>query len=153
MSNLEAFLQMIGVSEGTVQIPGGEDGYKVIVGSTPKHPILFDSYDDHPRRLIRLSPTLVSTAAGKFQILERYFDAYKESLHLLDFSPLSQDAIATQMIREQHALEDVNAGRFDIAIAKCANIWASLAGSNYGQPTRTMEFLTNAYKAAGGTLA
>lgn len=153
MSNLAAFLQMIAVSEGTRDIPGGDNGYRVIVGSTPQKPSLFDSYADHPRVHVRLSSTLYSTAAGRYQILERYFDAYKKQLTLPDFSPASQDAIATQMIRERGALPDVEAGRFDAAISRCANLWASLPGAQYGQHTNLIADLRAAYQAAGGTFA
>jgi muramidase (phage lysozyme) len=151
MSNLDAFLTTIAISEGTEFI--GDRGYNCIVGSTPAHPHLFDSYADHPRIAVRLSPTLVSTAAGRYQILERFYDAYRTSLHLPDFSPASQDAIATQMIRERHALEDVMAGRLESAVAKCSNIWASLPGNDYGQHQNTLASLHSAYLQAGGLVA
>jgi muramidase (phage lysozyme) len=152
VGNLDAFLTAIAVSEGTDSI--GNRGYDCIVGSRPGRAILFHNYRDHPRIKVQLSENLWSSAAGRYQILERYFDAYKESLRLPDFSPRAQDAIATQMIREQHALEDVNAGRIDIAIAKCANVWASLPGpeNTYQQHQQSLAFLQNAYKSAGGSL-
>ena len=151
MSNLDAFLTMIAISEGTEFI--GDHGYNCIVGSTPAHPHLFDSYADHPRVAVRLSPTLTSTAAGRYQILERFYDAYKTSLHLPDFSPNSQDAIATQMIRERHALDDVMAGRLESAVAKCTSIWASLPGNVYGQHQNTLASLQSAYVQSGGVVA
>jgi muramidase (phage lysozyme) len=151
MSNLDAFLTMIATSEGTAAI--GDRGYNCIVGSTPQNPHLFPSYADHPRIKVQLRPGLVSTAAGRYQILEHIYDAYKAQLGLKDFSPKSQDTIAEQLIRERHAFADVEAGRFDEAVSKCANIWASFAGSTYGQPTHKMEFLADAYTKAGGTLA
>jgi len=33
----------------------------------------------------------------------------------------------------------VKAGRFDAAVAKCAKEWASLPGSPYGQPVKTLD--------------
>lgn len=151
MTNIDAFLAMIAASEGTARI--GDRGYNVLVGSTPEHPHLFDSYADHPRVRVRLSDTLTSTAAGRYQILERYFDAYKAQLHLSDFGPASQDAIATQMIRECGALADVAAGRFDEAVTKCASRWASLPGASYGQHENKLADLRQAFTGAGGTLA
>jgi muramidase (phage lysozyme) len=142
--NRKAFLDMIAVSEGTYG--RGENGYNVICGGG-----LFYGYDDHPRRLITLQPGLRSTAAGRYQLLSRYFDAYKESLHLPDFSPASQDAIAIQQIRECKALDDVDAGRFGEAIRKCARIWASLPGAGYGQHENSLGYLQAAYERAGGT--
>lgn len=151
MSNIDAFLAMIAHSEGTEHC--GDRGYNCIVGSTPQKPTLFLSYADHPRVKVILRPGLVSTAAGRYQILARYFDAYKEMLHLPDFSPASQDAIALQMIREQGAYDDVAAGRFDVAVEKCANIWASLPGAGYGQHENRLADLRAAFTQAGGALA
>jgi len=151
MSNLDAFLTMIAISEGTEFV--GDHGYNCVVGSTPAHPHLFENYADHPRIAVRLSPTLTSTAAGRYQILERFYDAYKASLGLPDFSPESQDAIAVQMVRERHALDDVMGGRFESAVAKCTSIWASLPGNTYGQHQNTLASLQSAYTQSGGTLA
>ena len=151
MSNLDAFLTMIAVSEGTELI--GDHGYNCLVGSTVDHPVLFDSYADHPRIKVALSPTLTSTAAGRYQILERYFDAYRDRLGLRDFSPAAQDEIAEQMIRERGAFADIAAGRFDEAVAKCANIWASLPGNAYGQRQSVLADLRDAFTQAGGVMA
>src|SRR5512140_1944771 len=107
---------MIAWAEGTSVIPGSDDGYRVIVTSTPAEPILFDSYDDHPRRVMRLSGTLFSSAAGRYQLLARYYDAYQASLNLTDFSPGNQDLIAIQQIRECKALRAVERGYFAEAV-------------------------------------
>lgn len=143
--NLKAFLDMIAHSEGT--LGRGDDGYNVLVGGK-----LFTGYADHPRIVVDLG-RIKSTAAGRYQILARYYDAYKKLLHLPDFGRGSQDAIATKMIREQDAMADVEAGRFDTAVQKCSNIWASLPGAGYGQHENKIASLRSAYILAGGTLA
>lgn len=146
--NLTAFLNMLAWSEGTSTVLGSDDGYNVLVGGS-----LFASYADHPRKLVAIpSLGLSSTAAGRYQLLARYFDAYKAQLHLPDFSPASQDAIAIQQITERRAIPDIEAGRLDVAILKCSNIWASLPGAGYNQHERTYPALENAYLNAGGTL-
>lgn len=153
-TNLRAFLQMIAVSELTAKLLARSDnGYNVLVGSTPDHPRLFSSYADHPRQLIYL-PKLgtKSTAAGRYQILARYFDAYKVQLGLKDFSPASQDAIAVQMIRECKALDDIDAGRLATAINKCRSRWASLPGAGYGQHENDFDTLALAYRRSGGVM-
>jgi muramidase (phage lysozyme) len=94
-----------------------------------------------------------STAAGRYQLLARYFDAYKKQLGLKDFSPASQDAIALQQIRECKALADVDTGNFAAAVAKCRRIWASLPGSPYGQHTNSLDDLQAAFVRSGGRLA
>jgi len=144
--NLKAFLDMIAVSEGTKG--KGNDGYNVIVGGA-----LFDSYVDHPRKLVWIRPGLASTAAGRYQLLARYWNYYRDFLQLVDFSPASQDAVAIQQIKERKALEDIEKGYISVAIDKCKNIWASLPGANYGQHENNIDKLIAAYKAAGGTVA
>ena len=149
--NLKAFLDMIAASEiGPGLLAVSDNGYNVLVGSVPSKPLLFNSYADHPRIL---NKAMNSTAAGRYQILRRYYDAYKQLLGLPDFSPASQDKIAIRMIKEQGALADIEAGRIKTAIAKCSNIWASFPGAKYNQPVNPLPKLLKAYTDAGGTLA
>lgn len=151
MSNLSAFLDTIAYSEGTdngVQ-PTKDRGYDVIVGGS-----LFRSYLDHPRRSVFLAKlNISSTAAGRYQILARFYDAYKTQLKLPDFSPASQDKIAIQLIRECKALDDINDGRIEAALTKCRSRWASLPGAGYGQHEHKMETLLDVYRKKGGTVA
>ena len=151
MVNINAFLDMIAFSEiGAPLLGVSDNGYNVIVGSTAERPDLFTSYADHPRKLVNLGNGLESTAAGRYQILERYFDDYKAMLKLPDFSPESQDDIATQMIRERHALPLIALGHIDEAIHLCSNIWASLPGNSYDQHENNINALISYYKSAGG---
>lgn len=144
--NVCAFLDMIAHSEGTAG--HGDDGYNVLVGGE-----LFTGYADHPRRLVQIRPGLASTAAGRYQLLARYFDDYKQLLSLHDFEPVSQDLIAIQQIRECHALGRIQAGEIAQAIAACAHIWASLPGAGYGQHENRLGTLLAAYTTSGGTTA
>lgn len=150
MTNLSAFLDTIAFSEGTDK-PGQltkDRGYDVLVGGG-----LFSSYKDHPRKLIDLPKLgIKSTAAGRYQVLARYYDAYKKQLKLPDFSPASQDSIAIQLIRECKALDDVNAGRIASALHKCRSRWASLPGAGYGQHEHTTDRLIEIYETKGGVL-
>ncbi len=149
--NLRAFLDMVSFSEGTDngKQKTNNHGYDVIVGGS-----LFTSYADHPRKLVALPKLgIKSTAAGRYQLLSRYWDAYKNLLGLKDFSPESQDAVAIQQIRERKALPAIEAGNIEKAISLCSNIWASLPGAGYGQYEHRIETLLQKYKQAGGTLA
>lgn len=142
--NLGAFCDTISHSEGT--FGKGDDGYNVLVGGT-----LFTEYADHPRQHVYIaSINTYSTAAGRYQILERTFDAYKEKLGLADFSPASQDAIAAQMIKETGASIRLYNGDFSGAIKDCAHLWASLPGAGYGQHENELDSLAADYKASGG---
>lgn len=149
--NVCAFLDMLAWSEiGPVLLAHSDDGYDVLVGSMPRAPLLFHSYADHPNVYNR---RLNSTAAGRYQLLHRWWPAYRSLLKLPDFGPESQDRIAIQQIREQHALPDVIAGRLADAIGNVSNIWASLPGAGYGQHEHHIDDLRVAYLAAGGSLA
>lgn len=141
-----AFLDLIAWSEGTSTIPSSDDGYNVIVGSTPQHPDLFTTYIDHPRVLVHLSPTLASTAAGRYQVLARFYDAYKKMLGLSNFGPCNQDRIALQIMKEVKAIDMVKQGNIDDAIKACSSRWASFPGGGYGQHAHDLQALLNQYQ-------
>ncbi|WP_432721308.1 glycoside hydrolase family 104 protein [Jeongeupia wiesaeckerbachi] len=147
--NVLAFLDMLATSEGTATI--GDDGYNVLVGSTPSSPRLFASYADHPRVLVDLPRLgIKSSAAGRYQVLARYYDAYSQQLGLSNFGPINQDRIALQLIRECKALDDIRRGYVATAIRKCRSRWASLPGAGYGQHEHQLDTLLAAYHAADG---
>ena len=82
-------------------------GYDVIVGGE-----LFTDYSDHPRKLVTLNPKLKSTGAGRYQLLSRWWDAYRKQLGLKDFSPKSQDAVALQQIGDAALTYGFNHGGY-----------------------------------------
>lgn len=150
-ANRPAFLDMIAASELTPAVIAESDrGYNVLVGSLPGHVLTFASYTTHPNVL---NKALDSSAAGRYQILFRYWQSYQKMLNLPDFGPLSQDRIAMQMIRECGALADIDSGNFAHAVALCSRRWASLPGSPYGQHENEIALLQGYYTAAGGALA
>ncbi|MCZ8920921.1 glycoside hydrolase family protein [Escherichia albertii] len=148
-SQRKAFLDMVAWSEGTDngRQPTCNHGYDVIVGGE-----LFTDYSDHPRKLVTLNPKLKSTAAGRYQILSRWWDAYRKQLGLKDFSPKSQDAVALQQIKERGALPMIDRGDIRQAIDRCSNIWASLPGAGYGQYEHKIGDLIARFKEAGGVV-
>jgi muramidase (phage lysozyme) len=149
-SNRSAFLDMIAWSEGSTRVDGSDNGYNVLVGGG-----LFTGYADHPRQPVffpRLG--IYSTAAGRYQLLARYFDDYRAMLGLPDFSPESQDAIALEQLREcGTCLNMIDMGNLKAAIGLCAHIWASLPGAGYGQTETELASLTMAFEASGGIVA
>lgn len=146
-ANRKAFLDMLSHSEGTDRY--AHDGYKTIVGGAQ-----FTDYARHPNMRVFLPRlNIYSTAAGRYQLLYKYWVAYCKNLGLYDFSPAAQDAIALQQIRECRALDDIDQGRFNEAVRKCARIWASLPGAGYGQRENKLEDLMFAYTEAGGSIA
>src|SRR5271167_3939581 len=104
---IKNFLDLIAFSEGTSNSAlTKNNGYDVIV-SGMNGPSIFTDYSDHPFAkggAVQVRAGLISTAAGRYQILARYFAVYKINLHLPDFGPDSQDAVAIKMINECHAV-------------------------------------------------
>ena len=155
-NNLKAFLDMIAHSEGTENSPATKNsGYDCIVTGISGIPEIFTDYSDHPFANGRAPKQvnhngLFSTASGRLQVLLHWWEAYKKILNLPDFSSDSQDAVAIQQIKERGALPDIESGDIPAAIAKCNNIWASLAGAGYGQHENSLASLLAAYTAAGG---
>lgn len=145
-ANVRAFLKMLRHGEGTTDA----DGYRRMFGGA-----LFDSYDDHPRQVqtarLRNGGELKSSAAGAYQFLSRTWDGLVKQYNFADFSPTNQDLGAVGLIIGRKAIDDVIAGRFDVAVAKCAKEWASLPGSPYGQPTVKLADIRDIYVQAGGT--
>lgn len=152
--NCQAFLDMLGWSEGTSTSRWTKNnGYDIIVDGI-NSPHVFTNYSTHPNVLVTVnSAGLKSTAAGRYQVLYRVWTAYKVSLNLPDFSPASQDAIAIQMFKECNAVADIEAGNIRSAIAKCASRWASLPGAGYGQSERSPDVLIARYQQYGGKLS
>lgn len=144
MSNLDAFLEVIAASEGTRHM--GDRGYNVIVGGK-----LFHDYKDHPRVRVYLPRLgIYSTAAGRYQLLARNFDFYRDKLKLKDFSPSSQDAIAKQQLKECRALDAIEQGNIVAAVIATRHIWASFPGAGYGQREQTLKYLKGIFEQAGG---
>ena len=148
---LVKFLDLIAFSEGTsTNAHTQNNGYDVIVGGVDGHHE-FTDYSDHPfsggRPAIVINHSgLTSTAAGRYQLLARFYPVYKNQLDLPDFGPVSQDKIALQQIRERHAIPDILAGNIQSAIEKCSNIWASFPGNDYGQGGKGMAALLDHFQ-------
>src|SRR5512139_3025053 len=126
--NVQAFLALIRHCEGA--------GYTTLFGGG-----IVEHTDDHPR--IAVTRTLggkpiTSTAAGAYQFLSRTWDECVNALGLTDFSPPNQDRAALYLIERRRALPAVLEGDWTTAIERCNREWASLPGSPYGQPTKSL---------------
>jgi muramidase (phage lysozyme) len=135
-------------------IPEAEDGYRIVVGSTPAKPILFSSYANHPNQLIVLKNGLQTTAAGRYQFLHKTWVALQAKLHLRDFTPINQDRACIELLRECGAYAHFakcrlfNPDEFAQALKCAAPIWASLPGAGYSQHENKINDLATAFGAA-----
>lgn len=155
--NLKAFLDMIAWSElGPEILAQSDNGYNVLAGSLPGMVLTFSSYHRHPGALVDMDGKqggLQSTAAGRYQLLSRYWKPYCNLLKLNDFSKVAQDRIAIQQIKERRAMALILSGNIAAAIDRCRNIWASFPGAGYGQHENKMEKLLSAFAEAGGVVS
>lgn len=157
-SNLNAFLDMLALSEGTSTSPiTKNDGYDVIVTGLDGNPEIFTDYRWHPFSLSRRSKIinskgLTSNASGRYQFMLKDYKYYRDLLKLPNFGPESQDTWAIRLIKERGALPLIEAGKFDEAVAKVSNLWASLPGAGYGQPEHALSALRVVYTLKGGKL-
>lgn len=137
---VRAFLDTLAYSEGT------DAKYNFIFTHA-----VFQSYTDHPRKR-KCAGKLCSDAAGRYQFLSDTWDPLAADLGLQDFTPPSQDKAVVELIRRDGAYTAVagSAGyeNFKRAVTKLNNIWASLPGSPYGQPTHSMTVLWAYHKIA-----
>lgn len=157
IANEAAFLAMLRHSEGSDRAP---DPYRVVysyvhtIKDLREHPTITGEWLGES--LANLGPAYVgkiSTAAGAYQIIKPTWVSLRDRLKLPDFSAASQDAAAIELIREKGALALVDAGRVAEAITACHDIWASLPGSNSGQPQKSFAALIGVYGDAGGAFA
>lgn len=139
-ANVQAMLRVIRVGEGTAD----DGGYSRLFGGGS-----FSGFEDHPRQVVKASG-YKSSAAGAYQFISSTWDETARVMGLSDFSPASQDLAAIGRIAARGALNDVIAGRFDMAVRKLGREWASLPGSPYGQPTISMDKARGIYLASGG---
>lgn len=137
-----AMLCAIRLGEGTYY--QGEAGYRVLVGGR----LLPDGWERrHPHLIVKLTPTLSSSAAGAYQILWRTWDTCRLALNLPDFGPRSQDRAALFLIRHRLADPEMFPSlSMQTLLRRCNREWASLPGSPYGQRTVPMSGLLGVYR-------
>jgi len=144
-SNVQAFLSVVRLGEGS----NDAGGYKRMFGGGT-----FGDFSAHPHHVVTSTlwgKPISSSAAGAYQFLSGTWDELQAKYGFADFSPTSQDLGAVGLLARRGALDDICAGRFESAVAKCSKEWASLPGSPYGQPTLSMEKAKKAYDLAGGS--
>jgi lysozyme len=134
-ANLSAFLYMIRSTEHVYPRDVVNDAaYSIFYGGTK-----FQNFADHPvitgeKRGVPLPPEMcaaaglkpgcVSTAAGAYQLIKPTWVRLRDRLKLPDFSPLSQDRAAVELLDENGATDLIFAGDFEGAIHKASKIWA-----------------------------
>jgi tape measure domain-containing protein len=145
---IKAMLDTIASAEGA--------GYSTLFGGGT-----FDDFSAHPNQRITRKfgkGNITSTAAGRYQFLNRTWQGLVDQYGFSDFSPENQDLGAIALMRSRGMLGPIGTGDIGGALTAGNREWASLPGSPYGQPTKKAETLIAKYTAAleaatGGLLA
>lgn len=140
-NRLAAFLALIRKFES-------RDRYNVIYGGGT-----FSDYSTHPRIKVwfhdprKATPgnNNYSDAAGAYQITSPTFDDFSRRIGTTDFSPATQDALATAILKQAGAYDAIIAGDIPSALNLASRRWASLPGSTSGQPQQTQQAALDAF--------
>ncbi len=111
----------------------------------------FSDLSDHPNDPVTRKmggKSITSTAAGRYQFLNRTWSGLESQLGLSDFSAKSQDLGAIALMKQRGMIDPILKGDISGALTKGNREWASLPGSPYGQPTKKAEELVTAYNSA-----
>src|SRR5437016_1631760 len=109
---VRAFLDMIAYAEGTQH----DLGYR-----TQFTGVFFHNFNDHPRKKLcgyLKGKEICSTAAGRYQFLQKTWDAVAPRIEARNFSPIYQDYAAIELMRQNDALQDILEGKIGKAIKK-----------------------------------
>lgn len=157
-ANIRAFLKTIQYAEGTFY---QSNPYAV----TYAYDHIITNFSDHPTNTgewlgktlpdsfctnVGLSPGCKSTASGAYQFIVGTWNEIKSAIGNLTFNSWDQDRAAEFRIQQRGAYSFVANGLFEEAIFALNREWASLTGSPYGQPTKSMDQLKIFYKQQGG---
>ncbi|MGH9966659.1 MAG: glycoside hydrolase family 24 protein [Pyrinomonadaceae bacterium] len=146
-------LDAIAWAEGTAG--DADEGYGRVVRGTvlsaPHNPelvgqvnVTITDFTRHPNILVQVQPGLNSTAAGRYQFLNRTWNG----LGLGNFGARNQDIGAVMLLQQAGAINPLFAGDVAQAATNARGIWASLPGAPYGQPVRAMADFRTAYDNA-----
>lgn len=113
----------------------------------------FSDYRAHPNVKAGFTETTgnknETTAAGRYQFLNKTWKGVSQKYGLKDFSPKNQDLAAVALIMGRGALNDVMKGDFNKAIGKLGGEWASLPTSTAPQPKKSWSEIEKMVGAGG----
>ena len=132
--NVRKMLDVIASAEGV------KHGYNTIFGNSR-----LANLKAHPNLRKKFTQTdgreNYTTAAGRYQFLNKTWNNLAKTYGFDDFSPKNQDLGAVALIAGRGALNDVLNGNFKGAIGKLGKEWASLPTSTYAQGKRSWDFI------------
>ena len=155
-SNIKAMQLSIRNCEGTE----AADGYNYLFGSTPDNDRRFTDMTHHPNQKFPFSGG-ESDAAGAYQIMYETEQCLIKQLvqygmSVADatmFDAPTQDLKCVLLFSNHNCCQKIIDGDFNYAVSVLNKTWASLPGSPYGQPVKSMSDVIAFYTANGGVIA
>jgi muramidase (phage lysozyme) len=144
--NMRKFSDLISKSEGTADY---ENPYAVGFGGTQ-----IEDLSKHPGAMTKYKQTDGSTintsAAGKHQFIGSTYADMAKKTGKKDFSPASQEANFTQLMKDKGVYDMISNGDFAGAINKLGSTFASLPSSKAAQPKKTWSEIAQMNQEIGG---
>lgn len=156
-ANIQAFQELIRDCEGTA----APDGYDYLFGSSPNNTRRFTDMSQHPNVKEPFGNNgEYSDAAGAYQImyateqgLIKQLVGYGMSLEQATmFDEATQNLKCVLLFSNSNVCQKIIDGCFFEAINVLNRIWASLPGSPYGEPVKTIAEAITFYTKNGGTI-
>lgn len=134
---VQQMLTLLSRTEGTYN---AKNPYAVYGGKVANQ---LTSFADHPRAAGKWNfqdnsgKSQGSTAAGRYQIIQKTWDGISRQYGLNDFSPMNQDLAAIGLMVNSGVMPLILKGDIRGAASKLGNVWASLPSSPYNQAKRS----------------
>ena len=151
--NIKAVQHTIRQCEGT----NAADGYNYLFSSSIHNLLRFTDMSKHPNRHIPYGNTY-SDAAGAYQIMyateqgliKQLVQAGLSLAEATWFDAPTQDLKCVLLFSNHNVCQQIMDGHFEHAISVLNKTWASLPGSPYNQPTKSLAQATEWYINSGG---
>lgn len=138
--NVKAFYMVVRRGESSLD----DSAYQMVNGGGK-----FYDFSKHP--FAGMSTRDGGRAAGAPQYIPSTWAELADKYGFTGFTPQEQDEGFVGCLVKRGALDDVIAGRFDTAVAKCRLEWTSLPGAAESNPKWTMPMARSLYQQYGGS--
>lgn len=145
ISNVTAAIRMVRERESNQIDDGPQSAFTLLCGG--KH---IESLDRHPYHGISTSRVGHSTACGIGQFLGTTWAEFADRYGFEDFGPACQMECMVALFHRRGALDDIIAGRIELAIIKCRLEWTSLPGASESKSSWTMAKAVAVFEKYGG---
>lgn len=149
--NAKAFYMVVRKGESSVY----PDAYSMVNKAAPDDEARgvlnhkFYDFSKHPYE--GMSTKQGGYAAGAPQYIPSTWRELADRYGFTGFTPQEQDEGFIGCLVKRGALDDVLAGRFNVAVAKCRLEWTSLPGAGESNASWTMEKARSLYQSYGGS--